>query len=167
MIATDGHLAETVKEGLDKRDATLQYTDYTIQLLKLVLTAAINSTKSQVYVAAMLPLDEPSQQALRDLIEDVVHSAAVCASTSADIVQMQDTYRRTADTEAPQNGAVVSSQLQMMDQELFFEARLGGLMADNEHIKNQKKELQKDLQELHDRLVRLQTNNVGSLHVFC
>ncbi|MCJ1250017.1 hypothetical protein MMC30_007243 [Trapelia coarctata] len=159
LIATDGHLAETVKAGLERRDATLQYTDDTIQLLKLVLIAAINSPKSQVYISAMLPLDEPSQQALRDLIEDVAHSVVVQASSSADIVQMQDTPRPTPDTEAPQNGAVVSSKPQTMDQELLFEERLGKVMADNENIKNEKRELQKDLRELHDRLARLQTNN--------
>lgn len=85
LIATDGHLAETVKAGPEEGDTTRQYTDYTTQLLKLVLVAAINSPKSQVYVTAMLGLDEPSQQALRDLIEDVTQFVAVHADTTADV----------------------------------------------------------------------------------
>ena len=34
-------------------------------------------------------------------------------------------------------------------------------MADNEQLNRERKELQKELQELHDRLARLQENNVG------
>lgn len=160
LIATDGHLAETVKAGLGNRNVTLQNTDYAIQLLKLVLVAAINSPKSQVYVTAMMALDEQSQQALRDLIEDVTQSAVVHTITSADGPQMQDNSRPMSGNETPQNGAAVSSKVPVIDQELLFEEKLGKIMADNEDIKIEKKELQKDLQELHDRLARLQVNNV-------
>jgi len=65
-----------------------------------------------------------------------------------------------SDNEAPENGAAVSSKVPAVDQELLFEEKLGKVMADNENIKNEKRELEKGLQELHDRLARLQTNNV-------
>ena len=77
---------------------------------------------------------------------------------------MQDTSRATPDTEARKIAAAVPSKLQTVDQELLYEEQLGKVMADNENIKNEKRELQKDLQELHDRLVRLQTNNVESYY---
>lgn len=47
------------------------------------------------------------------------------------------------------------------DPELLYEERLGELIADNDNHIREKKELQKDLRELHDRLTRLQDNNVG------
>ena len=77
---------------------------------------------------------------------------------------MQDTTRPMSKAEAPENGTVVPSKLPEMDQELLFEEKLGKVLADNENLKIEKRELQKNLQELHDRLARLQTNNVRSCH---
>ena len=47
------------------------------------------------------------------------------------------------------------------DPELLYEERLGELIADNENHIRDKKELQKELRDLHDRLTRLQEDNVG------
>ncbi len=47
------------------------------------------------------------------------------------------------------------------DPELLFEERIGELMAENESYLRERKEFQKELRELHDRLARLQDNNVS------
>lgn len=46
------------------------------------------------------------------------------------------------------------------DPELLIEERLGKVMAENENHRREKEELQKELRDLHDRLIRLQENNV-------
>ena len=48
-----------------------------------------------------------------------------------------------------------------VDPGLLFEQKFGKLMADNEQLNRERKELQKELRELHNRLARLQENNVG------
>jgi protein HOOK3 len=47
-----------------------------------------------------------------------------------------------------------------MDPELLFEERFGKVMVDNDNLVRDKKELEKQLRDLHDRLARLQENNV-------
>lgn len=46
------------------------------------------------------------------------------------------------------------------DPELLLEEQLGKAMADNDNHRREKEDLQKELRELHDRLTRLQGNNV-------
>ena len=46
------------------------------------------------------------------------------------------------------------------DKELLFEERLGKVMADNEILTNERNDLQTGLKSMHDRLSRLQENNV-------
>ena len=56
----------------------------------------------------------------------------------------------------------LSSPQMPANPELLFEQKFGKVMADNEQLNRERKELQKELRELHDRLARLQENNVGS-----
>lgn len=63
----------------------------------------------------------------------------------------------TASMEAP--GA--PAQTQATDPELLFEQRFGKVMADNDKLSKDKADLGKELSDLHDRLARLQENNVS------
>lgn len=65
------------------------------------------------------------------------------------------------DEEKPDPDKITSPPTPIGDPELLYEERLGELMADNENHIREKKELQKELRDLHDRLTRLQDNNVG------
>lgn len=47
------------------------------------------------------------------------------------------------------------------DPELLLEERLARIMAENDNLVREKKEVRKELRELHERLIRLQENNVG------
>lgn len=47
-----------------------------------------------------------------------------------------------------------------MDPELLFEERFGKVMTDNDNLLKDKRELEKQLGDLHNRLARLQENNV-------
>ena len=73
LIAMDGSPAETIKAGFCRgNDAATFYTDYTIQLLKLVLVAAISSQKAANYIQTMPTLSTATQSSLKDLIEEVM-----------------------------------------------------------------------------------------------
>lgn len=50
------------------------------------------------------------------------------------------------------------------DPELLYEERLAKLLAENDDHRREKKDLQKDLGDLHDRLARMQENNVRGSH---
>lgn len=65
------------------------------------------------------------------------------------------------DEEKSNPDKITSPPTPIGDPELLYEERLGELMADNENHIREKKELQKELRDLHDRLTRLQDNNVG------
>lgn len=72
------------------------------------------------------------------------------------IQQMQKNDEEKSDPDK-----ITSPPTPIGDPELLYEERLGELMADNENHVREKKELQKELRDLHDRLTRLQDNNVG------
>lgn len=74
----------------------------------------------------------------------------------SNIQQMEKNDEEKSD---PDN--ITSPPTPIGDPELLYEERLGELMADNENHTREKKELQKELRELRDRLTRLQDNNVG------
>lgn len=48
-----------------------------------------------------------------------------------------------------------------MDNELVLEERLGKMRAEKGDLVQEKKDLQRELKEVHDRLDRLQVNNVS------
>ena len=160
LIAMNGNHAETVKAGSQDRDVTQQGTDYTIQLLKLVLVAALNSAKSEVYIQKMPSLSISTQAALKDLIEDVLSLTHLKKTAEIDTWQLQYKSYPASDVETSRSEDIAPSPKPTLDPELLFEERFGKVMADNENLIREKKDMQKDLRDLHDRLVRLQENNV-------
>ena len=165
LIAMDGQAAETIKAGLRNRgrDAARQYTDYTIQLLKLVLVAAINSPKAAEFIQTMPTLSTATQSSLKDLIEEVMHTEIRTTKSSADGKQLQSSLP-ASDGDTSRTKVSKSPLKSSMDPELLFEERFGKVMADNDKLTKERGDLQKDLQDLHNRLARLQENNVSVTH---
>ena len=157
----NGNHAETVKAGWQDKGATQQDTDYIIQLLKLVLVAALNSAKSEIYIQKMPSLSISTQASLKDLIEDVLALTHLDETAKTDTGQLQYKSYPASDVETSRSEDATPSPKPTLDPELLFEQRFGKVMADNENLIREKKDMQKDLRDLHDRLVRLQENNVG------
>lgn len=62
---------------------------------------------------------------------------------------------------ASQEATGAPTQTQATDPELLFEQRFGKVIADNDKLSRDKKELERELRDLHNRLARLQENNVS------
>lgn len=114
----------------------------TNRLLKLLLMAAIGSPNAESYITTMQELSTQTQEGLKDIIQE-----AQCPSEDRleQINYEQDEYRARRDV--------------AMDPELQFEQRVGKLLAENDKLSNEKRELEKALEDLNDRLARLQEHN--------
>ncbi|EER29096.1 hypothetical protein CPC735_038020 [Coccidioides posadasii C735 delta SOWgp] len=114
----------------------------TNRLLKLLLMAAISSPHAESYITTMQELSTQTQEGLKDIIQEA-------QSPSEDRLEQinyeQDEYRARRDI--------------AMDPELQFEERVGKLLAENDKLSHEKKELEKALEDLHDRLAKLQETN--------
>lgn len=113
-------------------------TKETNKLLKLLLIAAISSPSAETYVSTMPKLSTPTQESLKDIIE---------ASQGPPAERFDE------------DDVGVSGPAYTIDPELQFEERVGKVLAENEKLSIEKKELEKALENLHDRLARLQENN--------
>lgn len=108
------------------------------KLFQLVLQATIFSPRQQDYILKMISLTPASQQSLKELIE----------------------VREVAEGQSgQQDGPSDRSTTFVADPELEFEERFGKLMAENERLLQEKKDIQLNMRALDDRLVRLQDNN--------
>ncbi|GAD97319.1 microtubule binding protein HOOK3, putative [Paecilomyces variotii No. 5] len=110
------------------------------KLLKLLLIAAISSPNAETYVTTLQALSTPTQEGLKDIIQEAQNG-------SPDDVDHND---ETKDEAKP--GLSV-------DPELQFEERVGKVLAENDRLTSEKKEMEKALEDLHNRLARLQENN--------
>jgi hypothetical protein len=161
LIAMDSVVAETLKAGVLDRDYIKlgAFADYTTQLLKLVLLASINSPRATVYIARMPTFSTSTQASLKIIIEEVMSSDVRQRQRGADMSQIQDFGNDDTGNGFGNDSGRASTPIN--DPELLFEERVGRIMAENDLIIREKKELQKDLRELHNRLIRLQENNVS------
>lgn len=99
------------------------------KLFQLVLQATILSPRQQNYILKMTSLTPASQQSLKELIEDREVS------------------------EVPDSNAPTTF---MVDPELQSEERYGKLMADYEHVLQERKDLHNEIRDINERLIRLQ-----------
>lgn len=113
----------------------------TNKLLKLLLIAAISSPNAETYVTTLQSLSTPTQEGLKDIIQEA-------QNTQADIL--------AGDEE--ENDGLRKKDLSL-DPELQFEERVGKVLAENDKLVSEKKELEKSLEEMHNRIARLQENN--------
>ncbi|MCJ1404395.1 hypothetical protein MMC11_007620 [Xylographa trunciseda] len=143
LIAMGDSIAETIKAGLEKTGSAEQYTDYTIQLLKLVLIAVVNSPNNENFVRTLQFLSETSQKSVKKIIDD-----------------LEDDPQPTMEKETPSEHESISPLKLTEDRELLLEESLGKAKAINDTLTNENKVLQKQLKSYDDRLERLQENNV-------
>ncbi|KAL8946297.1 MAG: hypothetical protein Q9222_007287 [Ikaeria aurantiellina] len=105
------------------------------KLFHLVLQATIISPRHEDYIIRMASLTVDSRQLLKDLILN--HEVS------------QDSNIQQIDNDHAQSAFPV-------DPELEFEERYGKLMAENERLLERRKEMQSELRDMNDRLIRLQ-----------
>ncbi|MCJ1368402.1 hypothetical protein MMC16_007544 [Acarospora aff. strigata] len=141
-IATDASASEITKVS---NEATMHQAEAqnTIQLLKMTLIAAINSAKATDYIGKMPTLTTATQASLKSIIEKM--------QLAGDDV--------TDDTTPSLASLGPATMAQAMDPQLLFEERFGKVMIDNDNLMRDKRELEKQLRDLHNRLARLQENN--------
>ncbi|KAJ5888846.1 hypothetical protein N7495_008887 [Penicillium taxi] len=114
----------------------------TNKLLKLLLIAAISSPNAETYVQTLQELSTSTQEGLKDIIEEA-HSGQHEPLDDAVDELREDLAKRD----------------HPVDLELQFEERVGKVLAENDRLTHEKKELEKALEDLHNRLARLQENN--------
>lgn len=169
MIAYNADTAERlIKPGLERGDYFTSDTDYTLQLVKLVLVAAINSPKATGYIAKMPTLSFPTQAFLKESIEEVLRARMRPQSppVSANVRQLQNTTNAASDSDIPSTPTPSSPPPPpQIDAELIFEERYGKVMADNERLAQENQDVRKNVRDLRDRLAHLQENNVGQGHI--
>lgn len=116
-------------------------TKETNKLLKLLLIAAISSPNAGTYVQTLQELSTSTQEGLRDIIEEA-HNGQYEPMDAADELRED-----------------LAKHDRPVDLELQFEERVGKVLAENDRLTHEKKELEKALEDLHNRLARLQENN--------
>ncbi|KAB8069563.1 hypothetical protein BDV29DRAFT_182496 [Aspergillus leporis] len=113
----------------------------TNKLLKLILIAAIRSPNAPSYVETLQTLSTPTQECLKDIFEEAENGQHEPLDPVDEIKEE------------------LSKREHPVDLELQFEERVGKVIAENDRLTHEKKELEKALEDLHNRLARLQENN--------
>ncbi|KAL8807019.1 MAG: hypothetical protein Q9182_001000 [Xanthomendoza sp. 2 TL-2023] len=108
-----------------------------LKLFQLVLQATISSPRQQEYILKMTSLTDTSKKTLKELIENREETV------EADDQQDDD----LSNTDTP---------IFATDAELAHEERYGSLMAENAHLRQERKETESELRDTFDRLIRLQ-----------
>lgn len=157
-IAIESDAAETIKVGPRKDAFKLVDTAYTIQLLKLVLLAAISSPRSMDFIGRMPSLSLPTQNLLKEWIVEVFAGPVNHSVCSADRYQIGESpddepngVDHLQDGEVPDQGS---------DQELLFEERAGRLMAEKNKLIKENDEMRMTVEDLEGRLEHSQVTNV-------
>ncbi|KAJ5576306.1 hypothetical protein N7535_003232 [Penicillium sp. DV-2018c] len=137
---------DTLPSGLDPSPdleavAEKASTKETNKLLKLLLIAAISSPNAGTYVQTLQELSTSTQEGLKDIIEEA-HNGQYEPMDAADELRED-----------------LAKHDRPVDLELQFEERVGKVLAENDRLTHEKKELEKALEDLHNRLARLQENN--------
>ncbi|GKZ93318.1 hypothetical protein AnigIFM59636_006388 [Aspergillus niger] len=108
------------------------------KLLKLLLIAAIRSPNAQTYVETLQSLSTPTQETLKNIFEEAQNGQHEAIDGEDDVKEERDLP---------------------VDPELQFEERVGKVLAENNRMAREKKDMQKQIDDMHDRLARLQENN--------
>ncbi|KAJ5693300.1 hypothetical protein N7462_002723 [Penicillium macrosclerotiorum] len=137
---------DTIPSGLDPSPdleavAEKASPKETNKLLKLLLIAAISSPNAETYVLTLQKLSTSTQEGLKDIIEEAHNGQHEPLDGADDLPEESSTRDRPVDLE------------------LQFEERVGKVLAENDRLTHEKKELEKALEDLHNRLARLQENN--------
>ncbi|KAI4167971.1 MAG: hypothetical protein LQ343_006765 [Gyalolechia ehrenbergii] len=124
-------------EGLQAVAQNASAPDF-IGLFQLVLQATIYSPQKEEYILKMFSMTPASQQALKELIENTEVAEA---------------------RNGRQGDGRITPSTFVADPQLEFEERMGEIMAKNELLIQENKDLKEGMRNLDDRLARLQENN--------
>lgn len=123
-----------------------------VTLLKLLVVAAINCAERIEFLKQMQQLAESTQEVLMQTVQEAGESDAEGEGDSqdgaADLVQ-HDLIEPHQDPASPRRSVEIDSVL-------ASEERLGKVIADNQRIAHEKRELQKQLDDFHTRYEKLQ-----------
>ncbi|KAI4148315.1 MAG: hypothetical protein LQ340_005144, partial [Diploschistes diacapsis] len=136
-IAKGGEPEETIKARLRNEDSKQDETDYSVQLLQLLLFTAINAKENEDFIGAIMNVPQEKQLLL--------HAA---------IVELQN------DSQTEEGAATTKPDSH--DKDLFYEEQVGRLTQESNRLAREKRDLQRDLRDAHERNSRLQEHN-GSL----
>ncbi|ODH20632.1 hypothetical protein ACO22_05832 [Paracoccidioides brasiliensis] len=125
-----------------KAIAEASSTKETYELLKLFLLAAISSPNAETYITTMQKLSTSTQEGLKDIIQEAQNPS----------------YERLEELDYERNDNSTTQDLPM-DPELRFEERFGKVLAEKNKLSDEKQELEKTVEDLHNRLARLQESH--------
>lgn len=120
------------------------YTPEVIKLLKVILVAAVYSPRANEFLQRMPSLTFETQAAIKSIIEEM----------SDDGTRVSETVSPT-DEDGPGPRATPSA----VATDLQMEERFGKVIAENQGLAQDRRDLQQEVAELHHRLARLQDNN--------
>ena len=161
-IAMKGRSGDLLEGSLETKAIEDQVTVNTAcakQLLKLVLFATVNSPRSMEYIGKMTKFSQEAQRSIKTAIEEMEAYATTNVNDHGS--ELPQTPKRSSNDESPYSKDSNSRRLIMADRELLLEEQLGKAISDNGILANDKKKLQGDVQELQNRLGRLQQHNVS------
>jgi len=122
-----------------------------IALLKLVVIAAINCSDRIDYLSQMQEMDQMTMQVLIAIAQEVEDDDR----TSDDMEQEQDTPEPELPTSRP-TSRPTSKAGPKVDVDLESEERLGRVLADNNRVSREKKEVERQLDDAYARYEKLQ-----------
>lgn len=123
----------------------------TIALLKLLVIAAINCNDRIDYLSQMQEMDQMTMQVLIAIAQEVEDDDR----TPDDMQQSEDTSELERSTSRPVSRPT-SKAGPKIDQDLESEERLGRVLADNNRIAREKKEVERQLDDAYARYEKLQ-----------
>ncbi|EEH37596.2 M protein repeat protein [Paracoccidioides lutzii Pb01] len=125
-----------------KAIAEASSTKETNELLKLFLLAAISSPNAETYITTMQKLSTSTQEGLKDIIQEAQNPS----DERLEELDYERNYNSTR-RDLP------------MDPELRFEERFGKVLAEKNKLSDEKQELEKTVEDLHNRLAQLQESH--------
>ena len=145
---------ELIKVDLRKATTNQTETDYTTQLLEMVMFVVVRSTENEAFIRPMTLLSEENQALIHNLIIKVSPATEPMVISSSNEAQLNEPPESEAiDGPAPVSAAV--------DKDLFYEQQIAYFNKDNSRLVREIKLLQKDFRDQNDRNGRLQTHNAN------
>ena len=156
MCDTDAK-EDSIKAYLQADHNSARSADISLQLLKMVVFVTVNVNNNERYIKAMMELSPEQGKYLQDAIVEVREPSE--AQEPAKRAQFEDVGAEDTVGHSATDRANTAAGPGSMDKDLYYEEQLGQMAAEASRLKDEKKNLQHDLRDLHDRIVRLQENN--------
>lgn len=122
----------------------------TVALLKLVVVAAINCNDRIDFLTQMQELDTSTQEVLMRTAQE--------ATEQDDESESPQRTPRTPERSIKASSAVTSPRSPRLDSDFAAEERLGRVLADNQRIAHEKRDVERQLDEAYTRYERLQAS---------